>query len=673
MISVRTNLPAWNANRQLNLNHKVTVKTAEKLSSGYRINRSADDAAGLAVSEKMRRQIRGLDQAADNIQEGIDFVQTADGALSEVQELLQRMNVLSVKAANGTCTAEERYYIDQEIRALKLEMNRIFNDTTYNTRKIWKATEQVPVGIEQKQAVTFPGDAYNYKDLTNANCGVLACDGYTLHADEDGVSVSWTGYDSADYRTTPITWEALKTNGYRFEMSDCFGEPADPDNKLYDNSVPVFKHTISLAVEDTATVDDMIASLNNVHLSSSAYASMSAAFEDTHYDYSQNGISFYTTSLNYGAAYVSHRDGNGSGRDFDAADDTFLEAVAPNGDPLTPSSATGNMISSPHVTTVEAARNDKDKWSFSFYMEGIGPVTGTSSQVSYYASGETADDDENCWWRWEKYSSNLPYQATIYRYVGDGTFSDIMETLTGDKGSGTPGLLSAQNGGASDTGGTVILHFNLTSDNGNYTYGKGYTSKDVGSFAISFKVTNQDTEETVLQRINDALTDRTVVDLYSSSANSDNSYIYKGSPNTHIIDVPIYGGACNFYVQAGTEAGQHIEINYDSLGIIALGLYDTNTLTQKDARKSIDQIKAAQKIVNKQRADFGAYQNRLEHAYQTNKNTEENTQASESLIRDTDIAKAMMEYANNNILQQAAESILAQANQQADLVLELIR
>ncbi|MCM1113547.1 MAG: hypothetical protein NC399_09875 [Muribaculum sp.] len=669
MISVRTNLPAWNAGRQLNITTQYTAKSAEKLASGYRINRAADDAAGLAVSEKMRRQIRGLHQTADNIQEGIGYVQTADGALGEVQEIMQRMNVLSVKAANGTCTAEERYYIDQEIRALKLEMNRIFNDTTYNTRKIWKATEQIPIGIEQKQAVTFPGDSYHYKSLTNANCGVVACGSYTLHADQDGLSVAWTGYDGNSYQTEPVTWETLKTNGYRFEMSNYFGDPADPDNKLYDNGVPVFSHTVSLTVEETATLDDIIASLNNVSLGSSASASMSASFEDSHYDYRQNGVS-PSASLSYGAAYVSHRDGNGSGRDFDAGDDTFIEAADPgSGTPLPPSSPTGNLSASPQASTVEEARASKDKWSFAFYMEGIGPVTATSRQVSYYASGETADDDENCWWRWEKYSDNLPYQHTIPRYVGSGTFSDIMETLTGGKGSSTPGLLSEENGGASDTGGTVFLHFN----NGDYTYGKNSASSNVGSLTITFKIKPDDTEETVMQRVNNALNEQTVLDLYSDSADYDSCYIYKGSPNTHLIDVPIYGGVCNFYVQAGTEAGQHIEINYDSLGIIALGLYDINTLTQKDAGKAIDRIKAAQKIVNKQRADFGAYQNRLEHACQVNQNTEENTQASESVIRDTDMAQTMIAYANAHILQQAGISVLTQANKQADLVLQLIQ
>lgn len=135
---------AQNANRQLNVSTKQNAKNTEKLSSGYKINRAADDAAGLAVSEKMRRQIRGLHQGAENIQDGIGFVKTADGALSEAQDILQRINELAVKAANGTNTQEDRAYIDQEIQALKTELARIFGTTSYNERFIWE-----PSGVDK--------------------------------------------------------------------------------------------------------------------------------------------------------------------------------------------------------------------------------------------------------------------------------------------------------------------------------------------------------------------------------------------------------------------------------------------------------------------------------------------------------------------------------------------
>ncbi len=277
MISVQTNMSALNANRQFNINRKKNVKTTEKLSSGYKINRAADDAAGLSMSEKMRRQIRGLNQSADNIQEGVGFVQTAEGALNEVHDLLQRVNELSIKAANGTCTTEDRFYIDQEIQELKAEMNRIFTDTTFNERKIWESTDKIQIGSIRKQAVEFSGSSYQTLDVTNQNCGVLAYSGYHINADVDGVSVSWMGWDGNNYQTKTIDWDTLKNNNYSFEMSDYFGD-SDPGNPLYDNGIPVFKNKVSFQPQETATIDDIITSINGVTMSSSASTSMSSNF-----------------------------------------------------------------------------------------------------------------------------------------------------------------------------------------------------------------------------------------------------------------------------------------------------------------------------------------------------------------------------------------------------------
>lgn len=133
---IQHNLSAMNADRQFGITRGKRGKSAEKLSSGYKINRAADDAAGLAVSEKMRRQIRGLTQASSNAQDGISMVQTAEGALNEVHDMLQRMNELCVKAANGTLTYEDRDYIQQEIRQTSQELDRVRSTTRFNDIKL---------------------------------------------------------------------------------------------------------------------------------------------------------------------------------------------------------------------------------------------------------------------------------------------------------------------------------------------------------------------------------------------------------------------------------------------------------------------------------------------------------------------------------------------------------
>ena len=135
---VQHNLRAMNSNRMLGLTTSAQAKSTEKLSSGYKINRAADDAAGLSISEKMRKQIRGLSQASLNAQDGISAVQTAEGALNEVQDMLQRMNELAVKAANGTMSEDDRSYIQNEIDQLVTEIDRVSETTKFNETYLLK-------------------------------------------------------------------------------------------------------------------------------------------------------------------------------------------------------------------------------------------------------------------------------------------------------------------------------------------------------------------------------------------------------------------------------------------------------------------------------------------------------------------------------------------------------
>ncbi len=148
---VQHNVTAMNANRQLGITTSNQAKSSEKLSSGYKINRAADDAAGLAISEKMRRQIRGLSQASTNAQDGISCVQTAEGALNEVHDMLQRMNELSVKAANDTLQSTDRSYIQAEINQLSLEITRTAESTEFNNQMLLDGTftgKNLQVGSE---------------------------------------------------------------------------------------------------------------------------------------------------------------------------------------------------------------------------------------------------------------------------------------------------------------------------------------------------------------------------------------------------------------------------------------------------------------------------------------------------------------------------------------------
>lgn len=144
---VQHNLTAMNSNRMLGLTTASQAKSTEKLSSGYKINRAADDAAGLSISEKMRKQIRGLTQASLNAQDGISAVQTAEGALTEVHDMLQRMNELAVKASNGTMSKDDREYVQNEVDQLVTEIDRVAETTKFNETYLLK-------GDDTKAAVT---------------------------------------------------------------------------------------------------------------------------------------------------------------------------------------------------------------------------------------------------------------------------------------------------------------------------------------------------------------------------------------------------------------------------------------------------------------------------------------------------------------------------------------
>ena len=138
---VQHNITAMNSNRMLGLTTNSLAKSTEKLSSGYRINRAADDAAGLSISEKMRKQIRGLDQASTNAEDGISAVQTAEGALNEVHSMLQRMNELAVQAANGTNSESDRTAIQNEIDQLTTEIDRVSETTKFNETYLLKGDQ----------------------------------------------------------------------------------------------------------------------------------------------------------------------------------------------------------------------------------------------------------------------------------------------------------------------------------------------------------------------------------------------------------------------------------------------------------------------------------------------------------------------------------------------------
>ena len=205
---VQHNLTAMNSNRMLNITTNAQAKSTEKLSSGYKINRAADDAAGLSISEKMRRQIRGLSQASANAEDGISCVQTAEGALNEVQDMLQRMNELAVKGENGTLTTTDRSYIQAEIRQLMSEVDRVQSTTTFNEMNLLDGSfmKGLQVGAEAGQHI----------DISIANMSMAGL------ADNIGKKLY-----------TPITYNNLVANTKAsYQMTTYESKPAGSTNVM---------------------------------------------------------------------------------------------------------------------------------------------------------------------------------------------------------------------------------------------------------------------------------------------------------------------------------------------------------------------------------------------------------------------------------------------------------
>jgi flagellin len=182
-----------NSNRMLNITTSAQAKSTEKLSSGYKINRAADDAAGLAISEKMRRQIRGLTQASANAQDGISCVQTAEGALNEVHDMLQRINELAVKGENATLTTTDRTYIQTEVQQLMSEIDRVQSTTTFNEQNLLTGeftNKALQVGAEAGQHIAITIQNMSMTGLKGLITKNQTDKTYAIDANNTGIYVS---------------------------------------------------------------------------------------------------------------------------------------------------------------------------------------------------------------------------------------------------------------------------------------------------------------------------------------------------------------------------------------------------------------------------------------------------------------------------------------------------
>ncbi len=628
---IQHNVTAMNSNRQLGLTTGYQAKSSEKLSSGYRINRAADDAAGLAISEKMRRQIRGLSQASENVQDGVSYVQIADAALAEIDEMLARADELCIKAANDPLTAQDREYIDSEIQALKREASRTFSVTSFNDKLIWdqNTTGRKVVGHESRPIYTFAiEDQWYGVNITDANRGAWPGDGYgfKISATDSGIQLKWKGFDGVDYESKNIPWpsEDEMKNGFTVALNS-----TTMDYGTYPAAAGVSPN-LRITLDGEATKSQLVQELNGkrISVSPSSYSIYGTVNGDDRTTISGN-ISYY-------AGTVSR------------------------------SSASGNenhISANPNANNREATDNSTMIFNFTFngnadtVPSGAFAVEGKYSGSVYTSAGDRSAEVENVWW----YRDTRGQVWSKSQYFNN---SDL-ETAINNALNGTDGKNSIINN--SNSGGSLTITFGLKTDGSNPKYKTGNELSSVGSFTLNMQVSATETAADIIARISNIQG----VDITRSSSGGISLY----NPKSSEYEAPVYGGTMLLNIQAGSEKEDPnvIPLMYDVLTTYSLGINDLNTLTRENALAGVEKIKKAAEIVDRQRSIFGAYQNRMEHTVKNLDNVVENTQDAESQIRDTDMAAEMVKYSNNNILLQAGQSILAQANQTSQGVLALLQ
>lgn len=620
VMRIQHNIASMNVHRNLKGNNSSIGKTLEKLSSGYRINRAGDDAAGLAVSEKMRAQITGLKQACQNADDGISLVQTVEGALTEVHSMLDRMMELSVQSANGTYSDDDRSMMNDEIKQIKSEISRIGNTATFNSTRLFPEA-----GVNgSREGVS----TYKYTlDLTNKICEV----NYINEASTaGGVSRSGGGHrDLADKIAGEYLPNAVNQIIQAFPS---LGTAIGNDK-------------IDIAIE-IRNIDGSNGTL--------AYAS---------YSYNVNGKPFNMKIR------------------VDAADFTDASMTGPDAEKLESTLAHELMHSVMQYTMTDqmSGRGGSEKFP-EWFVEGTAQLAGGGFPTNWNAgleqiagsltgAGDTSKDTA--------VGDYLKQYSVAGRPYGHGYLASayIGYLASGGTGSVTDTAIAR---GMDEIFKEVM--------NGNSLYG-----------AIS-KLTNGKikSESDLNQLFSSADSDlvKFVRELSFASKGGAGSVIAGGlgtgggniigsqtnlnSP-FQVVDKAVFVpseilSAKEIYLMVGSDSDVHnlISVELYEMNADALGLMGTNVLGDEDALFAIEEVNTAIDMVSFMRGYYGALQNRLEHTVSNLGNVIENLSASESRIRDTDMAKSMMEFVRGQILVQSSQSMLAQANQQPNAVLQLL-
>ncbi len=617
MLSVQNNMLAVNASRQLGITTKDNAKRTEKLSSGYRINRAADDAAGLSISEKMRRQMRGLTQAAENAQDGISFVQIGEGALNEVHDMLHRANELAVKAATGTLQDFDRGQIDKEIQQLKAEIDRTARNTSFNEIEIFPENGHSPMATGYVEMKKYD-ITYNLKDgsflINGERPGAAGRAG--------GVNIS-SGSALADAIANEIVPNAVS------QILDAF---------------PALK---------TAVGNDTI----NMSLEVSYIDGKNRTMAYAHFRYSNGGGKPISMGIRVDSADFNNADANGTGKNADALKSTMAHEL---------------MHSVMQYTLTDGMSGRRGEKYPLWFAEGTaqlaggGFANGWNDTLSYYANFLADENDTSQDANISNYLKKFTMSGRPYGHGYLGTA--YLGWLANGKGDVT---------GANIAAGMNNIFSDLLGGSSLASAIKKNTNLDVNQLNAKFKNGDAELTEFVRKLAYESRKGAGSVIAAGGLGVGPSSVLGTGALQQPFRIDPFQitvdeGGPAMIALQVGAEAGTHIEFELYRMNSQALGLEELNVKTTDDADQAIISLTQAIQYVSNVRSQYGAIQNRLEHTISNLENITENTTAAESQIRDADIAEEMVGYSNSQILMQAGTSMLTQANQSSQIILSLL-
>ena len=609
---VQHNLQAMNSNRMLGITQGTLSKSTEKLSSGYKINRAADDAAGLSISEKMRKQIRGLTQASLNAEDGISCVQTAEGALNEVQDMLQRMNELAIKAANGTMSEDDRSYIQNEIDQLVTEIDRVSETTKFNETYLLKGTGEEALSAD----VTFrdlSADKPVTAKITDANGKRITT---TAATDENGR----TELNLGDLANVKIG-DTITVDGQTYTIADNTSDGSKTDNK------------IEVDITHGATADD---------IADAIVAEITGKNAD-----------LYTTDPNNGniesVAMLKDNEGNyiltmQSRTDANRVKDAGADYKTEGGVVFTSAGANGVFTDGQEITIGE--------------VKLVGDMTDKTGATQNAAGAGYAINLD----KYEGEEISLVYDATDAIWTATSPAGEVTTYTTKE-------LEDLGIGVQKGTDDTTFAALNVATNG--FTLADGFTLKiekgTVAPVATDPLVGSSNLNGVDLSKyeVGDSVK---VVANVTAGGNVSFSNVDPKEPGITPLTLSLQVGA-------DTTAENKISVDIEAMSAKSLGIdglrVDGEDSTNADA--AVAKIADAIQKVSEQRSALGAVQNRLEHTISNLDNVVENTTAAESQIRDTDMATEMVKYSNNNILAQAGQAMLAQANQANQGILSLIQ